>query len=136
MPSTTDYLHNKFMSQGDDGIDEAEQIILKYGGTVNIPSIGLIKVPDLMENRYDIESTDMYSEFWDAVQFLCEEWDYSHTNTTLNSTSKSMELLQAFVLFKEKGAQKLYAVYPEHASFVLEHSKLTYKEFKNLLENL
>lgn len=80
MPSTTDYLRNKFMKDGDDGIGRAERIIEKYGGTVNIPSIGEIMVPDSMDDLSRIDTAEWreaYREFWDAVQFLIEEWDYA-----------------------------------------------------------
>lgn len=79
MPTTTQELRDKFMKDGDDGIDAAEQIIISHGGTVNITSIGIIKIPAHMQwdedgNNYDIPYME---EFWDAVQFLCEEWDYA-----------------------------------------------------------
>lgn len=82
MPSTTDYLRNKFMKDGDDGIGDAKTIILQYGGTI---LGGWITIPEeiqelenkLLNGGMVHFDKDKYDNFWDAVQFLCEEWDYA-----------------------------------------------------------
>lgn len=54
---------NKFMTLNDDGIEKAETIIKNYGGIVNK---GLITPVETQSN-----------EFWEACEFLIDEWDYA-----------------------------------------------------------
>ena len=64
MPQTNDRLRQKFgYDQG-----EAESIILCNGGKV---IRGVIDFPLDQDN----------DEVWDAIQYLIEEWDYTHIST-------------------------------------------------------
>lgn len=68
MPQTNEELRHKFFSYDtegnimDNGIEKAEEIIIKGGGLVHE---GWILIPKFID--------DMVS---DAIQFLMEEWDY------------------------------------------------------------
>lgn len=61
-------LQKKFMSDTTDGIDMAEDILVKAGARVET---GLIYAP----NKWDVEQVT-YGEIVDAQDFLCDEFDY------------------------------------------------------------
>lgn len=63
MPSGPNRLRERFMINGSDGIGEAESIIKKHGGIVKR---GMIFYPPGIED----------SDFHDAIDYLCLEWDY------------------------------------------------------------
>ena len=70
MPSTSQEIRSKFMVELpngdiDDGIAKAEDIIINAGSKVKE---GLITIHD-----WDFKNDD----FWDAIQYLLEEWDYA-----------------------------------------------------------
>lgn len=53
-----------------DGIEEAEQVIKNFGGSIK--GSKLIKVPTGIEQANRTKNKD----FWDAVEFLIDEWKY------------------------------------------------------------
>ena len=61
--------------------------------------------------------------------------DQSHIKNT-SIASKNMEVMQAFILLKEKGVERLWSTYPDYAAFILEHKELSFKEFKDVVRNL
>lgn len=78
MPSTSNELRNKFIINRldgtlDDGIGKAEDIIKSFGGSIE--GVGYIVTPwDGQEDRMILPEEE---PFWDAAQFLIEEWDYA-----------------------------------------------------------
>lgn len=77
MPESTQELRDKFFQRDakgniiGDGIQQAEDIITSLKGAVD--RYGVIKVPDIIGNN---ANNPKYKEFWDAVEYLCDEWDY------------------------------------------------------------
>lgn len=77
MPSASDELRDKFFTRNldghivDDGIDKAEKIIESYGGSVS--KQGLITYPP----SFDTLPEDVRIEISEAVDWLCDEWDYA-----------------------------------------------------------
>jgi hypothetical protein len=65
MPTSSERLRKKFMVDGSDGIIEAEDIIIKAGGTIKD---GLIDPPS---------ECDDGDELFDAMEYLIYEWDYA-----------------------------------------------------------
>lgn len=57
-----------------DGIAEAEKVITDAGGTINKE---FITPPTELPNS----TGQYYNDFWDAVQFLCDEWNYSFNDS-------------------------------------------------------
>jgi len=78
MPSSNDRLRKKFFTYNSegrivgDGIGKAEATIERYGGKI-LPR-GTIIMPKLLPGR----DSDM-TEFSDAIDWLCLEWDYDTT---------------------------------------------------------
>jgi hypothetical protein len=70
MPQSSKYLRDKFMNEEDDrdGIGTCEKIIQDAGG-------------EIVENAY-IGYSGSDPEVQEAIDFLCEEWDYAHLDPT------------------------------------------------------
>lgn len=77
MAESTQKLRDKFFQRDingnitGDGIQQAEDIITSLKGKVS--SDGVITIPKAAQNHAD---SILYKEFWEAVEFLCDEWDY------------------------------------------------------------
>lgn len=67
MPSSSDRLREKFMSPTNDGIDTCTKIIESREGSIDKDFY--INIPPSVANGDQ--------EFWDAVEFLRDEWDYA-----------------------------------------------------------
>lgn len=70
MPQTYETLRKKFMTATDDGIAKAESILRSAGYTVDNGDIK-VKSEELILNEYT------RGEILDAIDYLCEEWDYA-----------------------------------------------------------
>ncbi len=69
MPSSTPALRAKFMECGpghchDDGIAKAEKFITDAGGVIR-------------QGVITIDTTSLSNDVYDAIEFLCDEWDYA-----------------------------------------------------------
>lgn len=70
MPSAENRLRERYMVNGQDGIDTCEKIIESFGSYID-ERYTIIVLPAV-----DELSDENREEFWDAVSFLIEEWDY------------------------------------------------------------
>ena len=67
MPQASDKVRKKFLTPGDDGIAKCEEILKKYN--VPIRDNAWIIIPDQ-------GIPDAPEELEEAVEYLCDEWDY------------------------------------------------------------
>lgn len=65
MSEASKELREKFLHHHDDGIEVCEKLIINAGGTIE--DQGSIVWPDNTPIPHEVE---------DAINFLCDEWDY------------------------------------------------------------